>query len=311
MDLKGCNTQNLCHAATLKRNGLKVWDERQIVSHYVIEARRRGLDCSVGEEVAQRDKSCSEDILGCSREELCHAATLKRNGGQIWDERAVVKRYVTAAQNRGYTCGVKGGSSPTIASNTSSYTNTTILKNAFRSESVLKRKQIQYALKKLNYYTSSIDALYGPGTERALTGYANAKGLNGRSPNSIFSSVLSQVSVPSSFAVAKRSNNSSASSSSSSSGGSSAGKTLLQGLFVAGACSLTSNPGACLDGATGNNRSSNTRSSPPKTLSSGTWIKSGNTYIGPGGEAVFDNGRVIQGTDGSLCHRTRNAIICQ
>ena len=49
----------------------------------------------------------------------------------------------------------------------------------------------------------------------------------------------------------------------------------------------------------------------PKTLSSGTWIKSGNTYIGPGGEAVFDNGRVIQGTDGSLCHRTRNAIICQ
>ena len=111
--------------------------------------------------------------------------------------------------------------------------------------------------------------------------------------------------------MAKSSNNSTSSSSSSSSGGSSAGKTLLQGLFVAGACSLTSNPGACLDGATGNNRSSNTRSSPPKTLSSGTWIKSGNTYIGPGGEAVFDNGRVIQGTDGSLCHRTRNAIICQ
>ena len=135
--------------------------------------------------------------------------------------------------------------------------------------------------------------------------------MNGHSPYSIFSSVLSQVSVPSSFAVAKRSNNSSSSSSSSSSGGSSAGRTLLQGLFVAGACSLTSNPGACLDGATGNNRSSNTGSSSPKTLSSGTWIKSGNTYIGPGGEAVFDNGRVIQGTDGSLCHRTRNAIICQ
>jgi hypothetical protein len=233
------------------------------------------------------------------------------NGFKEWETRYRYKKYATEAKHRGLTCGVTGGSSPTIASNTSSYTNTTILKNAFRGESVLKRKQLQYALKKLNYYTSSIDALYGPGTERALTGYANAKGLNGRSPNSIFSSVLSQVSVPSSFAVAKRANNSSSTSSTSSSGGSSAGKTLLQGLFVAGACSLTSNPGACLDGATGNNRSSNTRSSPPKTLSSGTWIKSGNTYIGPGGEAVFDNGRVIQGTDGSLCHRTRNAIICQ
>ena len=191
------------------------------------------------------------------------------------------------------------------------YSNRTAINYSFRNESLLKRKQIQYALKRLNYYNSSIDAQYGPGTERAIIAYAKSKRLSTNTPSAIFSSVLSQVSVPSSFAVAKSSNNSTSSSSSSSSGGSSAGKTLLQGLFVAGACSLTSNPGACLDGATGNNRSSNTRSSPPKTLSSGTWIKSGNTYIGPGGEAVFDNGRVIQGTDGSLCHRTRNAIICQ
>ena len=139
--------------------------------------------------------------------------------------------------------------------------------------------------------------------------------MNGHSPHSIFSSVLSQVSVPSSFAVAKRSNKASSSSSSSSSGGSSIGKALLGAVAAGVACSLLSNPDACLSSAantiSGNNRSSNTRSSSPKTLSSGTWIKSGNTYIGPGGEVVFDNGRVIQGTDGSLCHRTRNAIICQ
>ena len=41
----------------------------------------------------------------------------------------------------------------------------------------MKRKQIQYALKKPNYYNSSIDALYGWGTERALSGSVNAKGL--------------------------------------------------------------------------------------------------------------------------------------
>jgi peptidoglycan hydrolase-like protein with peptidoglycan-binding domain len=205
-------------------------------------------------------------------------------------------------------------SSSTTASSTSSYTSTSSIRNAFKGESVLKRKQIQYALKKLNYYTSSIDALYGPGTERALTGYANAKGLNGSSPHRIFSSVLSQVSVPSSFAVARRSNNSSSSSSSSSSGGSSAGKALLGTVGVALACSLTSNPSACLAGAadavTGNSSSSSYGSSSNRTLKSGTWIKSGNTWIGPGGQAIFDNGRVIQGTDGSLCHRTRNAIIC-
>ena len=94
-------------------------------------------------------------------------------------------------------------------------------------------------------------------------------------------------------------------------GGSSAGKTLLQGLFVAGVCSLTSNPGACLDGATGNNRSSNTGSSSKRsTLRSGTYTRSGNTIIGPTGEAYFTHGRVFQGTDGTLCHNTRNAIIC-
>ena len=91
----------------------------------------------------------------------------------------------------------------------------------------MKRKQIQYALNKLNYYNCSIDSLYGQGTERALPGYANAKGLNGRSLHSIFSSALSQVSVQSSFAVAKRFTNNASRSLSSSSGGASAGKTLL------------------------------------------------------------------------------------
>lgn len=44
-----------------------------------------------------------------------------------------------------------------------------IIKTAFKNRSVLKRKQIQYALTKLDYYKSAIDALYGPGTEKALT----------------------------------------------------------------------------------------------------------------------------------------------
>ncbi|MGY8791181.1 MAG: hypothetical protein ACKVKR_13040 [Pseudomonadales bacterium] len=69
-----------------------------------------------------------------------------------------------------------------------------------------------------------------------------------------------------------------------------AGKTLMEGLFVAGDCALTPEMGACLVGAMG--KGTKPRSS-------------------PGGEAIFDNGSVIQTTDGSLCHRTRNALICQ
>ena len=65
-----------------------------------------------------------------------------------------------------------------------------IIQTAFKNESVLKRKQIQYALTKLDYYKSAIDALYGPGTEKALTNVAKAKGLNINKPEKVFQSVL-------------------------------------------------------------------------------------------------------------------------
>jgi hypothetical protein len=88
-------------------------------------------------------------------------------------------------------------------------------------------------------------------------------------------------------------------------------KHLWGGLFVAGDCALTPEMGACLVGAMGKETKPRSSSSSNRTLKSGTWIKIGNTWIGPGGEAIFDNGSVIQSTDGSLCHRTRNALICQ
>ena len=65
-----------------------------------------------------------------------------------------------------------------------------IIQTAFKNGSVLKRKQIQYALTKLDYYKSAIDALYGPGTEKALTIFAKAKGLNVNKPEKVFQSVL-------------------------------------------------------------------------------------------------------------------------
>ena len=51
----------------------------------------------------------------------------------------------------------------------------------------------------MEYYNNSIDALYGPRTEKALIDYVIAKGINFGKPEVIFKSILSQVSVPSSF----------------------------------------------------------------------------------------------------------------
>jgi hypothetical protein len=113
---------------------------------------------------------------------VCDRATYNRAGNIEW--LGDTNLYVKEAKKRGLSCGVN---------------EIKPIKIAFKNESVLRRKQIQYALKKLNYYKSTIDALYGPGTEKALTGYAKAKGININNPERVFKSVLSQVSVPSSF----------------------------------------------------------------------------------------------------------------
>ena len=76
------------------------------------------------------------------------------------------------------------------------------LKTYFANQSLLKRKQIQYALKKLGYYNSSIDGLWGKGTSRALSAYLkdhNEISLLRR----VYSSLVSAVDVPKSFVRAK------------------------------------------------------------------------------------------------------------
>lgn len=79
-----------------------------------------------------------------------------------------------------------------------------LLKQGFRAEPLLKRKQIQYALKKLNFYWSSVDGLWGRGTSSALTNYAKSSDAGDKSTDELFVRLLSKVTVPSSFAVANK-----------------------------------------------------------------------------------------------------------
>jgi hypothetical protein len=85
-----------------------------------------------------------------------------------------------------------------VASNSSS------MKNAYIGETALRRKQIQYALKKLGFYTSGVDGLWGGGTASALVGYQNEEGLQSSTPSQVFRRILSEVDVPSSFAAPKK-----------------------------------------------------------------------------------------------------------
>lgn len=84
-----------------------------------------------------------------------------------------------------------------VASKTSSY------KNNYTGQSLLYRKQIQFALKKLGFYSSSIDGLWGNGTSSAIVDYAQANGVGSKTPDSVFRSLLFKVNVPLSFDAPK------------------------------------------------------------------------------------------------------------
>lgn len=78
------------------------------------------------------------------------------------------------------------------------------LGNAFKSQSALRRKQLQYALKKLGVYNSSVDGLWGNGTKTAFSNFIKINDLKVGSTEDVFASVLSKVDVPTAFAAPKR-----------------------------------------------------------------------------------------------------------
>jgi hypothetical protein len=80
----------------------------------------------------------------------------------------------------------------------------TALGNDFKAQSVLRRKQLQYALKKLGVYSSSVDGLWGNGTKTAFNNYIKINDLKVSSGEDVFASVLSKVDVPTAFAAPKR-----------------------------------------------------------------------------------------------------------
>ena len=75
------------------------------------------------------------------------------------------------------------------------------LENSFKELASTPRKQVQWSLRELGYYKSSIDGLWGAGTLNGLTNYSNAHGLTSSSPRQIFNSLLNKVDAPKSFHV--------------------------------------------------------------------------------------------------------------
>ncbi|MDA9795533.1 peptidoglycan-binding protein [Paracoccaceae bacterium] len=75
------------------------------------------------------------------------------------------------------------------------------LRSYFINQSTLQRKQMQYALKKLGYYKSSVDGLWGKGTLAAISQYTSNQNITDLSI--LYSRLTEEVKVPTKFSSAK------------------------------------------------------------------------------------------------------------
>ena len=124
----------------------------------------------------------------CNQHDLCTMAI----HGFKWETRSRWEGHVREAKRRGLTAG--GGWKKCYAQ-TPTLSKPSLLRTSFNGLSKSQRKNIQSILKRLSFYNSSIDGLYGKGTAAAFVAYnkqnlagADLKKLN--NVNALISSVL-------------------------------------------------------------------------------------------------------------------------
>jgi hypothetical protein len=184
-DFSACTSNELCEKATTNSSKWK-----STSNLYVKEAKSRGLSCGVGTTTASTPKTCSQDPKVCGTRQICALGTQRISGKKFWATSSRYRQHAKEAKSRGLSCGVKINTKQNKVFS---------FKEVFESQSKLKRKQIQYALKKLNYYSFGIDGLWGNGTKSGLEKFAYVKKLSGNNELEIFDKILALVDVPSSF----------------------------------------------------------------------------------------------------------------
>ena len=135
---------------------------------------------------------CETDPTACSIKELCSAATTIKRNHLEWNFDAL--DHVASAKSYGLTCGVDNAVKPAVDK---LEVEVKFKKYDFTSLNQLQRHQIQYALKRLGYYSSSVDGLWGKGTERAANKFLLDENIKGNLAQNLYKALTSKVNVSS------------------------------------------------------------------------------------------------------------------
>ncbi|MDA9948224.1 trypsin-like peptidase domain-containing protein [Paracoccaceae bacterium] len=134
------------------------------------------------------EKTCDDDPSLCSDKEICTGATTSNNGAVKRDWNYFNIDFVSEANLRGLTCGVTD-----VVAKSAIKTEVIFAKTHFKQLDRTQRKQLQYGLKQLGYYSSSIDGLWGKGTNAGVNSFAKDRNLSSNFPKSVFDALASEV----------------------------------------------------------------------------------------------------------------------
>ena len=133
---------------------------------------------------------CGTDVSSCSIKELCSAATTIKRNHLEWNFDAL--DHVVSAKSYGLNCGVDKSVKPV---EDQVGVQVKFKKNDFTSLNQLKRHQMQYALKRLGYYSSGVDGLWGRGTERAVNKFMLDENIKTNLATNVYKALISTVDV--------------------------------------------------------------------------------------------------------------------
>ena len=164
-----CTPVELCTRSTMIKDDLTIWSDTPEAIQFVAAANKININCGVYVE-----PSCDTDAALCSVAELCEKSVKVVDDQNAWSDTSAAEPYVKLSKQFGLAC------LKTVEVVQPPKATPMDFEGEFKGSDLLRRKQLQYALKKLGFYSSSIDGLWGKGTSSAIVKYAQANGVSGR-----------------------------------------------------------------------------------------------------------------------------------
>jgi hypothetical protein len=101
-----CSTELLCVRATSQTGSAVLWTKTSSLQTYVLEAKKRGLNCGVGDTTTSVTKTCTSMAPQfCADSLLCNRATTEKANSKKWQTHYGLA-YVKEAKKRGLSCNV-------------------------------------------------------------------------------------------------------------------------------------------------------------------------------------------------------------